>query len=100
MTYGLIYLLHQNYILLLLGERNTLHSVNINIQELSWWKLLMLSIFLCIGIELIEDLIFFSNQLHVLSLQIVLLVCKYDVVTRLLLSLIVLIRELSLDAER
>lgn len=77
-----------------------MHSVNINIQELSWWKLLMLSIFLCIGIELIEDLIFFSNQLHVLSLQIVLLVCKYDVETRLLLSLIVLIRELSLDAER
>lgn len=77
-----------------------MHSVNINIQELSWWKLLMLSIFLCIGIELIEDLIFLSDQLHVLSLQIVLLVCKYDVETRLLLSLIVLIRELSLDAER
>lgn len=61
---------------------------NVNIQELSRWKL---SILLSIGIELVEDLIFLSDQLHVLPLQVVLLVGKYDVETRLLLSLIILI---------
>jgi hypothetical protein len=83
--------LHQNDVLGLLWERNTLHSVNVHIQELIGWKLLKLSILLSIGIELIEDLIFLSDQLHVLPLQVVLLVGKYDVETRLLLHLIILI---------
>jgi len=58
---GVIYLLHKNDVLLQLWERNTLHSVNVNIQELSGWKLRSLRILLCIGIELVEDLIFLSD---------------------------------------
>ena len=51
----------------------------------------MLSILLSIGVELIEHLIFLTDKLHVLPLQVVLLVGKYDVETRLLLRLIILI---------
>ena len=58
---GVIYFLHQNDVLLLLWERDTLHSVNVNVQELSGWKLRSLRILLCVGVELIEDLIFLSD---------------------------------------
>jgi hypothetical protein len=56
-------------------------------------------IFWCKRIELVQYLIFLSDKLHVLPLQVMFLVCEYNVETRLLLSFICLVRELSLYAK-